>query len=93
MKTATIFSLITILTLFACFVIACGDDDDDDDQSGTSCHDEAHDDAQMYCEDYGTNAAPGAGLDYSYAECNIYCSGQEFYYTTDCGDSVCVCCE
>ena len=60
MKTATIFSLIFILALSICLVIACGDDDDDDDddddaddddQSGTSCHDEAHDDAQMYCED------------------------------------------
>ena len=102
MKRAILTALIFITALTAFFALACGDDDDDnddnddedgddDDSSGDECLDAAYVSAQTYCEDYGMDADTSAGLDYSYAECDIYCGGGEAYYT-DCDKTVCICC-
>ena len=94
----------SVLVLFAGAACDVGDDDgddddgdddngDDDDDDGYDCVDDVRDAAEDYCAGFGLGISPGAGLDYSYAECDIYCGGAETYYDSECAGGTCVCCE
>ncbi len=96
--------LLPTLLATAAMVVACDDDDDDnndgDDDSAADndnedpCVAQAKLDAQEACESVGMDAdLSHYGHDTQGLECDAYCGGGYYYWSSECLSGICICCK
>ncbi|HPQ71631.1 MAG TPA: hypothetical protein PKW95_21070 [bacterium] len=102
-----LFPLAILLLVFstAAMIVACDDDDDDNDDSAADDADDDTDDedpcvaqakldAQEACETVGMDAdLSHYGHETQGLECDYYCGGGYYYWSSDCLSGICICCE